>query len=213
MRRGYNHVVSRKLFRTHVRFSTLAGPRADGVTDSYHGPVFGGAGPKRRSGATVQSAGLFVAALLMATACGESTPELTTHQQLEKVAGRSLTEAEVAEQLELADLLCGTDGRVLAEVWIRLDTQQLEFQDWVFGQRCPDRIPTYERMRGELGTTSNTTTTLPPDPDETDEPDETDADLSPSSPASSTPSPFSDSSTTTPSSASTTPTVVYDVFD
>ena len=92
------------------------------------------------------------------TACGEETQELTVHQQLEKVAGRSLTPAEVDDQLQLAELLCGTDGRVLEEVWVRLDTQQLEFQDWVFGQHCPDRIAAYERMRGELGTTSNTTT-------------------------------------------------------
>jgi hypothetical protein len=90
--------------------------------------------------------------------CADGGSELTTEDLLEKLAGHHLTTAEMAEQLELADLLCGFDDRVLVEIWIRLDARQLEFQDYVFGQRCPDRLSAYEETRPDTGTAPVTAT-------------------------------------------------------
>lgn len=88
--------------------------------------------------------------------CGGGDEDLTTAEQLEKLAGRRLTEAEVDEQLALADLLCGFDDRVLARIWDQLDARQLEFQDYVFGQHCPDRRELYTEARPTMGTTEET---------------------------------------------------------
>lgn len=113
--------------------------------------------------------------LLVLSGCGRGGDELTIEEQLEKLAGRDLTTAEVEEQLAMADLMCGFDGRVLTEIWDKLDARQLEFQDFVFGQRCPDRLSTLSDARDDMGTvppdaltttsrptTTRRTTTRPP---------------------------------------------------
>jgi hypothetical protein len=148
---------------------------------------------------------------LLVAGCGSGSSELTTEELLEKLAGRTLSTAEVAEQLEKADLLCGFDRQVLIEIWDRLDARQLEFQDYVFGQRCPDRLSIYEEARPTTGTapvTSSTTTTSTSSPVS----DEVFDHIGPAttSTTSTTPptknSPSTTTSTTTrPSSSTTTP--------
>jgi hypothetical protein len=104
---------------------------------------------------------------LLVAGCGGTGDELTTEQQLEKLAGRTLTSTEVDERLALADTMCGFDDHVLTEIWDQLDPRQLEFQDWVFGQHCPDRLAAYEEARPETGDVDpailrSTTTTIDP---------------------------------------------------
>ena len=107
------------------------------------------------------------ALVLLLAGCGGGDEELTTEEQLEKLAGRTLTSAEVEDQLALADTMCAFDGRMLVEIWEQLDARQLEFQDWVFGQHCPSRLPDYEAARPETGVVDpailrTTTTTVDP---------------------------------------------------
>lgn len=90
--------------------------------------------------------------LFVLAACSDDSSELTTHEMLEKLEGRPLTAAEVEERVALADLLCGFENRVLARVWDRLDLEQLEFQDWVFGYHCPDKLTAYTQARPNIGT-------------------------------------------------------------
>ncbi len=107
---------------------------------------------------------------LTAVSCGGSAPELTTAEMLEKLEGRPLTQAEVDERLALADLLCGFENRVLTRMWDDLGSEELEFQDWVFGQHCPDRLTAYSAARPSTGTAPPTSTTTAPDePDVDDE--------------------------------------------
>ena len=108
-------------------------------------------------------AGMAAGAMVVLAGCGGGSSELTTEEQLEKLAGRPLTSAEVVERLELADFLCGFDNRVLVEIWMQLDARQLEFQDFVFGQHCPERLSVYDETRPDTGTipVSATTTTTP----------------------------------------------------
>ena len=47
--------------------------------------------------------------------------------------------------------MCSFDTKVLTEIWPRLDARQLEFQDFVFGQHCPDRLSVYEAARLTTG--------------------------------------------------------------
>ena len=105
--------------------------------------------------------------VVLAGGCAGAGDELTVEEQLEKLAGQPLTSTEVAEQLALADTMCGFDDRVLTEIWDQLDARQLEFQDWVFGQHCPDRLPDYEAARPGTGDVDpailrSTTTTIDP---------------------------------------------------
>ncbi|MEL7208779.1 MAG: hypothetical protein AAGK32_11220 [Actinomycetota bacterium] len=97
------------------------------------------------------------------TACGGDSSDLTTHEMLEKLEGRPMTEAEVAERVALADLLCGFENRVLVQVWDRLDFEELEFQDWVFGHHCPDRLTLYTQARPNVGSAPAPTSTADPD--------------------------------------------------
>ncbi len=104
---------------------------------------------------------------LLVAGCGGGGDELTTEEQLEKLAGRTLTSSEVEDKLALADTMCGFDGRMLAQIWDQLDARQLEFQDWVFGQHCPARLADYEAARPETGIVDpailrTTTTTVDP---------------------------------------------------
>ena len=105
-----------------------------------------------------------VAASLLAAGCGVGEEELTTEEQLEKLRGRTLTSSEVEDQLALADTMCAFDGRMLSAIWEQLDARQLEFQDWVFGQHCPARLPDYEAARPDTGVVDpailRTTTTV-----------------------------------------------------
>jgi hypothetical protein len=99
--------------------------------------------------------------------CGAAEDELTTEQQLEKLVGHTLTSTEVDEQLALADTMCAFDDDVLGQIWYQLDARQLEFQDWVFGQHCPDRLPDYEAARPDTGVVDpaileTTTSTMDP---------------------------------------------------
>ena len=115
------------------------------------------------------SIGVLVLPVVLA-ACGGAGPDLTTEEQLEKLAGRDLTMIEIEDQLERADLLCGFDTRILVEIWASLDARQLEFQDYVFGAHCPDRMSDYLAARPDMGTVpvttapSTTTTTRPSKP-------------------------------------------------
>lgn len=106
-------------------------------------------------------AGLGALSTLAGGGCGADDSELTTEEMLEKLAGRHLSAVEVAEQLELADLLCGFDNQVLVAVWDELNPRQLEFQDFVFGHHCPERLSLYQEARPTTGTApaSPTTTT------------------------------------------------------
>lgn len=116
-----------------------------------------------------------VVAALAVTSCGASTPELTTEEMLEKLEGRPLTPAEVDEKLALADLLCGFENRVLTRMWDDLSPEELEFQDWVFGQHCPDRLTAYSAARPNTGTAPpSSTTTLPGEPEADDGPGDPD---------------------------------------
>ncbi len=90
-------------------------------------------------------------AVLVVGGFGTGQEDLTPEQMVAKVAGPELSQAEIEERLALADLLCGLEARVLNALWTRLDAQELEFQDWVFGHRCPDRLSTYAPVRPETG--------------------------------------------------------------
>ncbi|MGI9616637.1 MAG: hypothetical protein ACR2QO_27210 [Acidimicrobiales bacterium] len=121
--------------------------------------------PRRAAGPVIGGFVLLVFGLL--ASCGAAEDELTTEEQLEKLAGQTLTSTEVEEQLALADTMCAFDDAVLGEIWDQLDSRQLEFQDWVFGQHCPDRLPDYEAARPDTGVVDpaileTTTTTMDP---------------------------------------------------
>jgi hypothetical protein len=92
------------------------------------------------------------AAAALPAGCASDQPDLTVEQELVKLAGEPLSPAEINDRLELADLLCGFDRRVLERIWLRLDARQLEFQDFVFGQHCPERISSYQEVRPLTGT-------------------------------------------------------------
>lgn len=143
---------------------------------------------------------------MLLVACGTAGSELTTEQLLGKLAGHSLTQSEINEQLEVADLLCGFDGRVLVQIWDRLNARQLEFQDYVFGQHCPDRLSIYESARPSTGTapatTATTSTTIDTTVFDNIEPAITDE------PASTPGGTGRTSTTATPNTASTTTTRV-----
>ncbi len=136
-----------------------------------------------------------VAVVVAAAGCGGVDDDLSTEQQLVKLAGRPLTSTEIEEQLAMADLLCGFDERILADIWRELDARQLEFQDFVFGQRCPARTSFYAETRPDLGTTDATD---PPTTTTTDADD--DADRSTSGRGAGSGSTSSGSTTSTPSS-------------
>jgi len=108
-----------------------------------------------------------VAAILSAaalTSCGRNSSELTIHEKVEKVAGTTYTSSEIARQLEVADALCRFDRRVLREIWIQLSPQQMEMQDLLVAERCPERVDYLGRIRPLTGTVDPelTTTQSPP---------------------------------------------------
>ena len=83
-----------------------------------------------------------------AAACSDDRPEFTIEQRLESIAGEDLTPAEVERRLEVASILCATDGEVLELMWSSMAARQLRFQDFVFGTHCPQRSVEYAVSTG-----------------------------------------------------------------
>lgn len=80
--------------------------------------------------------------------------------------GGDPSDAEVEAKLATADLLCTVDPEVLNLIWADLDSDQFNFQEFVFQHRCPKdnafllELRTAQR-RAATTTTSTTTTTRP----------------------------------------------------
>jgi len=179
------------------------------------GRVTGTTGPHRRRIAAVA-----VAVSLLATACGgDDEPELTFEDRLVELEGRSLTPAEVAERVEIGETLCRLDDQVLDEMWQQLSDEQLDFQDLIVAELCPERAILYAGHTGRFVTeeaeesgvrTSTTrptsTTATTPRPTTTRPTTATSSGVTGSSTASSAPSATS-STDPAPPSTSTTSTV------
>jgi hypothetical protein len=109
-----------------------------------------------------------IAALSLATiSCGGDEPAGPTDRQLlEAIMGGDPSDAEVEAKLATADLLCTVDPEVLNVIWADLDSDQFDFQEFVFQHRCPKdnafllELRTAQR-RAATTTTSITTTTRP----------------------------------------------------
>jgi hypothetical protein len=131
-----------------------------------------------------------------------STP--TIEELLADLEGRPLSPVEVADQVEVGELLCALDDSVISAVWLEVDPEQLPFHDIVVGRLCPERQALYAARTGRLVTLTETgidtdisrttTTTVPPEP----------------SSSSSAASPPSGSSATTEPSNATDPTEAND---
>ena len=93
-----------------------------------------------------------VVLMLVAAGCGSDEPELTVAEQLALIEGRELTVAELDDRLAVADALCGMSDEVLDALWRTLDDNQLEFQDVVFSEICPDRSIFYAGLTGRFVT-------------------------------------------------------------
>lgn len=86
-------------------------------------------------------------------ACGDDEePELTFEDRLELLENRRLTPAEVAERAEVGEALCRLDDAILDGIWIKLDDDQLAFQDIVFASLCPERAILYAGHTGRYVT-------------------------------------------------------------
>lgn len=96
--------------------------------------------------------GLVAAAAILAGCGGDEEPELTFEQRLTLLEGKTLTPAEVAERASVGEALCDLDEAVLDHVWVRLDEDQLDFQDLVFSMLCPDRAVFYAGHTGRYVT-------------------------------------------------------------
>ena len=113
----------------------------------------------RRAPATGWLIGILVVAVVAVGAAvaiyrlrGDAEPELTIEERLELIEGRSLTAAEVSGLLDVGQALCDLDDAVLDEIWIRLDEDQLDFQDFVFAHLCPERSTLYAASTGRYVT-------------------------------------------------------------
>ncbi len=108
----------------------------------------GTSGPLRRR---ILAVALAVA--LPAAACGgDDEPELTFEDRLVELEGRTLTPAEVAERVEIGETLCRMDDQVLDEMWQQLSDDQLEFQDLIVAELCPERAILYAGHTGRFVT-------------------------------------------------------------
>lgn len=87
-------------------------------------------------------------AMLSLSGCGDGRPEVTIEDQLESIAGEQLTPAEIQRRLDIADTLCQTNVDILERMWKSMSAQQLRFQDFVFGTRCPERSVEYATATG-----------------------------------------------------------------
>lgn len=83
-------------------------------------------------------------------ACSDDEEPPSTAELLNELEGRELSPAEVAERQQVAELLCRLDDAVLTQIWDRLSTPQLEFQDFVFGRVCQDRSALYAEVTGRF---------------------------------------------------------------
>jgi len=100
---------------------------------------------------TIKRLMLAAAAASSLVACGEGHPESTLHQDMEKLAGKSLTSSEVVQYTETAEMMCGFDRELLEEIWMRLDAAQLERQDYLFPLHCPERLDLLIDIRPRTG--------------------------------------------------------------
>lgn len=100
---------------------------------------------------------MFIVALSIAVlgCSGASDDPLTVTEALEAATGDALTAAEVSSLLESAEVLCSLSDSVLENVWASLDDNQLNFQDFVFSNQCPDRLDSYRAATGRLVQESN----------------------------------------------------------
>lgn len=90
---------------------------------------------------------------LMLSGCGDDeVPELTFEEQLVELEGRSLTPAEVAERVDVGQTLCQMDDRILDQLWQELTDDQLDFQDLVVAELCPERAILYAGHTGRFVT-------------------------------------------------------------
>ncbi len=187
------------------------------------GRASGTTGPVRRRIVAVA-----LTVCLLAPACGgDDEPELTFEDRLVELEGRSLTPAEVAERVEIGETLCRLDDQILDEMWQQLSDDQLDFQDLIVAELCPERAVLYAGHTGRFvteeaeesgvrtsttrpasttATTSRPTTTRPATATTSEvtgsSPDSSD----PSATSSTDPAPSSSSTASTTSTTSTTRT-------
>ena len=90
------------------------------------------------------------AAVAGLAACGGDSEPTSLSDALAEAAGHQLSPAEVAQQEEVASLLCGLDDQVLTAIWRQLDQTQLTFQDVVFTRVCPERNALYGEKTGRF---------------------------------------------------------------
>ena len=109
-------------------------------------------GPIRSRLRRVVPAVVVATALLAACGGGDDPPELTFEDRLVQLEGRPLTPAELAERAEVGATLCLLDDRVLDEMWQQLSDEQLDFQDIVIAELCPDRAILYAGHTGRFVT-------------------------------------------------------------
>ena len=90
-------------------------------------------------------AGVLVLAVGLA-GCGEDVEPRTMEDILSEVEGTRLSAAETASLVETADLMCGMKGSVLAKTLTEVDPERLNYLDWVFSDRCPERNGVYAEV-------------------------------------------------------------------
>jgi hypothetical protein len=77
----------------------------------------------------------------------------TTEQLLLAALGRTvMSPVEISDRLEVADSLCRLDEAVLVEVWAQVEPTSFRFQDFVVGERCPERAVLYAQQTGRYVT-------------------------------------------------------------
>jgi hypothetical protein len=101
----------------------------------------------------LRAAASLAVAVVALSACGDDEePELTFEEQLVELEGRSLTPAEVAERVDVGETVCQMDDRILDELWQQLSDDQLEFQDLIIAELCPERAILYAGHTGRFVT-------------------------------------------------------------
>jgi hypothetical protein len=104
---------------------------------------------------------------LASVSCGSDEPAGPSDRDLlEAIMEGDPSDAEVEAKLATADLLCAVDPEVLNVIWADLDSEQFEFQEFVFQYRCPKENAFLielrtAKKRATTTTTSTTTTTRP----------------------------------------------------
>lgn len=86
----------------------------------------------------------------------------TTEELLAEALDRDdLSPAEISDRLEVAEALCQMTDPVLAEIWLRLDNDQLLFQDFAIAELCPERAIYYAEQTGRAVTVAATEASIP----------------------------------------------------